>query len=79
LRWVRHECVRVADLTLEVLDAAIAVLQKYADLPADFADASLVAIADRLGIRQVASFDRDFLVHRYRKRFRFVPLLMDDN
>jgi predicted nucleic acid-binding protein len=33
-------------------------------MPADFADASLVAMAERLGLLQLASLDRDF--DRYR-------------
>lgn len=41
-----------------------AILDKYVDLPADFADASLVAMGERLGIENVATLDRDFDVYR---------------
>jgi predicted nucleic acid-binding protein len=34
------------------------------DLPADFADASLVALCERRGIEHIATFDKDFLVYR---------------
>lgn len=40
---------------------------QYADLPADFADLSLVAVSERLNISSIASFDADFDVYR---RFR---------
>lgn len=40
------------------------LIAKYADLPADFADASLVAMCERLGIEQVATLDRDFEIYR---------------
>lgn len=40
------------------------LLQKYRDLPADFADASLIALCDRLGCYDVASVDQDFTIYR---------------
>ena len=39
-------------------------MAKYADLPADFADAALVAMCERLGISAIATLDRDFDVYR---------------
>lgn len=42
----------------------IRIMKKYADLPADFADASLVAMCERRGIEAVASLDRHFAVYR---------------
>lgn len=42
---------------------------QYADLPADFADLTLVAISERLNISAIASLDADFDVYRrYRKK-----------
>ncbi len=41
---------------------------KYADLPGDFGDLSLIAISERLNIKDIISFDSDFnLYRRYRK------------
>jgi hypothetical protein len=40
------------------------LLEKYADLPADFADASLIALCERRGIASIATLDRDFAVYR---------------
>ena len=77
LHWIRQGGALLVDLVLDDLDIAVAVLTKYADLPADFADASLIAIADRLQIRQIATYDGDFRVYRYRRRYRFVTLLLD--
>ena len=42
----------------------IGTMKKYADLPADFADAALVAMCERRGIEAVASLDRHFDVYR---------------
>lgn len=50
------------------------IIAKYHDLPADFADASLVALAERRGLFVVASVDKDFTVYRgaARRLFRNV-------
>lgn len=45
-----------------------ALMHKYADLPADFADASLVALCERLRTTQVASVDSDFTIYRTASR-----------
>lgn len=42
-----------------------ALMSKYADLPMDFADASLVALAERLSLNRIFTLDRaDFSVYR---------------
>jgi predicted nucleic acid-binding protein len=44
-----------------------ALMAQYADLPMDFADASLVVAAERLNLRRVFTLDRrDFLLYRPR-------------
>jgi len=57
--------------TVNDLDRIRAILEKYADLPADFADASLVALCERLKIWHVASVDKDFTIYRSRDKRRF--------
>ena len=52
------------------------LLEKYADLPMDFADATLVALAEELDCTSVFTTDRtDFSVYRIRGRkpFRLLP------
>lgn len=52
------------------------LLDKYADLPMDFADATLVALAEELGSNVVFTIDRtDFSIYRLkdRKAFRILP------
>jgi len=65
------------DLVIEGLSAAdlrrMAVLMEgYSDLPMDFADASLVAVAERLGLRRIITLDRHFSVYRLKGRESFV-------
>jgi predicted nucleic acid-binding protein len=52
------------------------LLDKYSDLPMDFADATLVALAEELGSNVVFTIDRtDFSIYRLkdRKAFRILP------
>ena len=52
------------------------LLDKYADLPMGFADATLVALAEELDSTSVFTTDRtDFAVYRVKGRtpFRIVP------
>ena len=51
------------------------LMEKYADLPMDLADASLVALAEKIGSTSVFTLDDDFLVYRLPKgkRFKCIP------
>jgi predicted nucleic acid-binding protein len=57
------------------LRAALAVIRRYADLGVSLADASIVALADRHGVREVLTFDeRHFRVLTTGGRpFRLLP------
>ena len=63
LNWAPKAIVLDEDVVLD-WHRIIAVLDKYADLPDDFADASLVALCERLDTRLVASVDGDFTIYR---------------
>ena len=41
-----------------------ALMEQYRDTPMDLADASLIAVAESLGLRQVFTTDSDFYVYR---------------
>lgn len=51
------------------------LMEQYHDLPMDLADATLVALAERLETRRVFTLDSDFRVYRYkgRQHFELVP------
>jgi len=50
------------------------LMRKYCNLPMDFADASLVRVAERDRITRILTFDRDFKVYALPGRARFVLL-----
>ncbi len=52
------------------------LMEKYADLPMDLADAALVRVAERDGLRTVYTVDRrDFMVYRLKggRRLALIP------
>lgn len=58
------------------LHAAAKLMKKYADCPMDFADATLVLLAEETGFDQILTLDgRGFRTYRFRgtKRFELVP------
>lgn len=49
------------------------LMRRYKDLPMDLADATLVALAEALGISRVFTLDhRDFSIYRFKRTRRFI-------
>ena len=67
LKDLANDVYRLVHLTSADFQRIVELNSKYRDLPADFADLSLIAISERLGIAKVATLDDDFNVYR---RFR---------
>ncbi len=69
LDWA-SEALEIDQQTVSDLPRIVEIMRKYKDLPADFGDASLVALCERRGIASVATLDRHFDVYRTRDRKR---------
>ncbi|SFL85967.1 type II toxin-antitoxin system VapC family toxin [Nitrosomonas nitrosa] len=64
----------------EQLLRMIGLMKKYADLPMDLADASLVVLAEVLGHGRILSTDmRDFKTYRWKNHHPFQNLLLPDD
>lgn len=72
LEYVCRGGVVVEDLGRDDLNTMLALERKYADVPMDFADASLVALALRADLDSIVSLDRDFDIYRlaHKRTFR---------
>jgi predicted nucleic acid-binding protein len=67
---------RVFDLTAEQVPRVATLMKKYADLPMNLADASLVILAETLGDGRIIGTDsRDFRAYRWKSRQSFRNLL----
>ena len=71
LLWWAHKSLEIDQGTSADLPRIITLLEKYRDMPADFADASLVALAERLNVSRIASVDSDFTIYRLSDKRRF--------
>jgi predicted nucleic acid-binding protein len=70
----------VFDLRREDAPRIAELIEKYADLPMDLADASLVILAEHLGHGRILSTDqRDFRAYRWKQRRPFENLLFDSD
>jgi uncharacterized protein len=66
----------VFELEAAHLPRVAVLVRKYADLPMDLADASLVVLAETLGTGRILSTDaRDFRTYRWKSRKPFQNLL----
>jgi predicted nucleic acid-binding protein len=46
-------------------------MEKYSDLPMDFADACLVYLAEKLRLHTIVTIDRDFNIYRIKGKINF--------
>jgi hypothetical protein len=76
LEMIEREMLQVISLGVDDLPSIRKLMRQYADLPMDFADATLVQVAKRQGIDQIFTLDRrDFTVYRLGrgKAFNIIP------
>ena len=62
--WVMYKGVIISDINQNDMPRLLELTQKYADLPMDFADATLVITAKKTGIQEIISLDKDFDIYR---------------
>jgi len=66
-----EQFVSLSAINLTDLERAFQLMNQYADLPMDFADATLLALAERLGTAKIFTLDfKDFNVYQYKKGHR---------
>lgn len=74
--FVERGVVKVYDLDKKLFKECRMLIKQYSDLPMDFADASLAAVADAENIHTVFTLDhKDFSVYRtkHKKPFKLLP------
>jgi hypothetical protein len=76
MRSIARGGIEVRDIPREALSSIADLMERYVDLPMDLADASLVWLADKTGVRDIVTFDeRDFSVYRLSEGKRFNNLI----
>jgi predicted nucleic acid-binding protein len=74
LEWINRGGVEIYNIQNRDFHRLKELMEKYRDLPMDFADSCLVYLAEQLDINTIATIDRDFSVYRIkgRKGFKIV-------
>ena len=62
--WVLRHGVIISDINQNDIPRIMELTDKYADVPMDFADATLLVAAEKSGIRKIVSLDSDFDIYR---------------
>jgi hypothetical protein len=76
LRLVTSRRIDVVDLTVDDYERCVTLIERYADLGLGMVDASIVTVAENLGVTTLATLnDRDFRVVRPRHidAFELIP------
>jgi predicted nucleic acid-binding protein len=76
MHWIAADGAAVLETGADGAKRMLTLLEKYRDRPMDIADASLVVLAERMGVNEILTIDRaDFDVYRLPNGRRFVQVL----
>ena len=64
MEWIKNGAIEIIPITNADFDSIHRYMIKYRDTPMDFADASLVILANKIQIHRILSLDTDFDVYR---------------
>ena len=68
LKWIKLGGLKVEDIETEEIDKIIKLSEKYSDIPMDLADATLIIISERLGLKEIITIDSDYYIYRTTER-----------
>ena len=78
MRWIDSGGAAVIEVRADGARRMLALLEKFYDRPMDIADASLVVLAERIGVNEILTIDRaDFDIYRLPNGRRFVQVLQE--
>ncbi len=76
IEWVYRGGVEIANINNTDFLRIKELTEKYRDLPMDFADSCLVLLAEKMGIKTIATIDRDFSIYRIKDKKAFKTILL---
>jgi len=68
LEWLKREAVTIINLENIHLERIIQLSMKYSDVPMDFADSSLIVIAELTNITDIITIDSDYYIYKTKNR-----------
>ena len=70
-RYILDRLLILYEIEFDDLARLFELMEKYRDRPMDLADATLVLVAEKTGVRQILTLDSDFLFYRINDRDSF--------
>ncbi|MDF3821834.1 PIN domain-containing protein [Leptospira sp. 96542] len=67
IEWIDKNAISILNQDNEQFSSILFFMEKYADRPMDFADASLMTISETYEIQNIFTLDSDFLFYKSRK------------
>jgi predicted nucleic acid-binding protein len=64
LKWLQKDALVVTPVSKDSITRIIGLSEKYANVPMDFADATLIVISESENIKEILSIDSDFYIYR---------------
>ena len=64
MRWMQLSGIKLVELGHGDWERLIELTEKYADIPMDLADATLIIVSDMLDLKKILTIDSDFYVYR---------------
>ena len=64
LKWIERGALQIHGISGEAISRIAQLMEKYGDLPMDLADATLVVVAETLGVLEIMTIDSHFSSYR---------------
>ncbi|MBN2617590.1 MAG: PIN domain-containing protein [Spirochaetales bacterium] len=64
LTWINLGAVNIENIDNNDITRIIELSKKYSDVPMDLADGSLVALSEKINIKEIITIDSDYYIYR---------------
>ena len=64
LKWIESGAIQMVELNILDISSISDYMSKYRDVSMDFADATLMCIAEKLDLKAIITLDKDFYIYR---------------
>lgn len=75
LKWIERGAIDIFDLKINHFSRIIQLAEKYSDVPMDFADGSMIIIAEETGNKDIITIDSDYHIYKIKGKSFFNNLL----
>ncbi|MGA1826461.1 MAG: type II toxin-antitoxin system VapC family toxin [bacterium] len=71
LKWIERGAINLVELKSEDFLRISNLMDKYRDLPMDFADGSIIVTCEKIETKDIVTIDSDFGIYRYQNKIKF--------